>query len=71
MYYITLYIIVNIIIYYIIFIFYKLYILGKLKTTNKVFDSSTKKPFTFRLGKGEVIKGWVSTLVALLHFLHT
>jgi len=31
---------------------------GKLKTNNKVFDSSLKKPFTFRLGKGEVIKGW-------------
>ncbi|KAI5784797.1 hypothetical protein FPQ18DRAFT_352493 [Pyronema domesticum] len=32
--------------------------IGKLKN-GKVFDSNTKgKPFTFRLGKGEVIKGW-------------
>jgi FKBP-type peptidyl-prolyl cis-trans isomerase len=31
---------------------------GRLKSNNKIFDSSTKKPFTFRLGKGEVIKGW-------------
>ncbi|MBW0517723.1 hypothetical protein O181_057438 [Austropuccinia psidii MF-1] len=32
--------------------------IGKL-TNGKVFDSNTKgKPFTFRLGKGEVIKGW-------------
>jgi FK506-binding nuclear protein len=26
---------------------------------NKVFDSNTKgKPFSFKLGKGDVIKGW-------------
>jgi len=31
---------------------------GKLQSNGKVFDSSTKKPFTFRLGSGEVIKGW-------------
>ncbi|KAF8247512.1 hypothetical protein K440DRAFT_601177 [Wilcoxina mikolae CBS 423.85] len=32
--------------------------IGKLNN-GKVFDSNTKgKPFTFRLGKGEVIKGW-------------
>lgn len=31
---------------------------GKLKSNNKIFDSSTKKPFVFRLGKGEVIRGW-------------
>jgi len=32
--------------------------IGKLEN-GKVFDSNTKgKPFTFRLGKGEVIKGW-------------
>jgi FKBP-type peptidyl-prolyl cis-trans isomerase len=32
---------------------------GKL-TNGKVFDSSVtrKEPFTFNLGKGEVIKGW-------------
>lgn len=36
----------------------KMYYVGKLKTTNKVFDSATKKPFSFRLGRGEVIKGW-------------
>ena len=31
---------------------------GKLKTTKKVFDASTKKPFQFKLGLGEVIRGW-------------
>jgi len=32
--------------------------IGKLPN-GKVFDSNTKgKPFTFRLGAGEVIKGW-------------
>eukprot|EP01033_Poteriospumella_lacustris_P010461 gene10461-7436_t len=33
---------------------------GRLKTNNKVFDSSTnpKKPFGFILGRGEVISGW-------------
>ncbi|KAF8520326.1 FKBP-like protein [Hysterangium stoloniferum] len=32
--------------------------IGKLEN-GKIFDSNTKgKPFTFRLGKGEVIKGW-------------
>ena len=30
---------------------------GRL-TNNKVFDKSGKKPFSFRLGMGEVIKGW-------------
>lgn len=32
---------------------------GKL-TNGKVFDSSTKKPFAFKLGMNEVIKGWDS-----------
>jgi FKBP-type peptidyl-prolyl cis-trans isomerase len=32
--------------------------IGRLKTTGKVFDSSLKKPFVFRIGKGEVIRGW-------------
>ena len=37
----------------------KVHYTGRLKTTNKVFDSSIgKRPFTFRLGRGEVIKGW-------------
>ncbi|CAM2714327.1 unnamed protein product [Rotaria socialis] len=32
---------------------------GRLKSNNKVFDSCTKgKPFRFRLGAGEVIRGW-------------
>mmetsp|Transcript_28351 Transcript_28351/g.39162 ORF Transcript_28351/g.39162 Transcript_28351/m.39162 type:complete len:384 (-) Transcript_28351:91-1242(-) len=32
---------------------------GKLKANGKVFDSTKgKKPFTFRLGVGDVIKGW-------------
>ncbi|KAM0720971.1 hypothetical protein Q7P37_003256 [Cladosporium fusiforme] len=33
--------------------------IGKLQKNNKVFDSNKKgKPFTFKLGTGEVIKGW-------------
>ncbi|KAG2490536.1 hypothetical protein HYH03_010930 [Edaphochlamys debaryana] len=31
---------------------------GRLKSNGKVFDKSTGKPFQFRLGVGEVIKGW-------------
>ncbi|KAJ2798093.1 peptidylprolyl isomerase fpr3, partial [Coemansia guatemalensis] len=35
-----------------------MYYIGKL-TNGKVFDQNTKgKPFWFRLGAGEVIKGW-------------
>ena len=33
--------------------------IGKLKDSGKVFDSNKKgKPFSFKLGSGEVIKGW-------------
>ncbi|KPI39279.1 uncharacterized protein AB675_5270 [Cyphellophora attinorum] len=33
--------------------------IGKLESNGKVFDSNkTGKPFSFTLGKGEVIKGW-------------
>ena len=33
--------------------------IGKLQKDNKVFDSNKKgKPFTFKLGAGDVIKGW-------------
>lgn len=33
--------------------------IGKLQKDGKVFDSNKKgKPFTFKLGTGEVIKGW-------------
>jgi len=33
--------------------------IGKLKSNQKTFDSSTQGPgFRFKLGKGEVIKGW-------------
>lgn len=33
--------------------------IGKTATDNKVFDSNKKgKPFGFKIGKGEVIKGW-------------
>lgn len=31
---------------------------GRLKSNGKVFDSSGKRPFTFKLGRGEVIRGW-------------
>ncbi|KAL1117866.1 hypothetical protein AAG570_004179 [Ranatra chinensis] len=35
------------------------YYTGRLKSNNKVFDSATQGPgFKFRLGRGEVIKGW-------------
>jgi FKBP-type peptidyl-prolyl cis-trans isomerase len=30
---------------------------GRLKSNNKVFDSS-QRPFTFKLGRSEVIRGW-------------
>lgn len=37
----------------------QVYYEGRLKTNNKMFDSSTKGPgFKFRLGRQEVIKGW-------------
>jgi len=37
----------------------QMYYEGKLKTNGKVFDSTKSgKPFKFRLGAGEVIKGW-------------
>jgi len=35
----------------------KMHYIGKLQKNGKVFDSSDK-PFTFRLGAGEVIRGW-------------
>ena len=35
----------------------KVHYAGRLKSNNKLFDSS-KKPFVFRLGRSEVIKGW-------------
>jgi len=31
---------------------------GKLASTGAVFDRTKGKPFSFRLGRGEVIKGW-------------
>jgi FKBP-type peptidyl-prolyl cis-trans isomerase len=36
----------------------KVHYIGKLKSNNKVFDSSTQKPFQFRFGRSEVIRGW-------------
>lgn len=36
----------------------KVFYVGRLKSNNKVFDSSVKRPFAFRLGRGEVIRGW-------------
>ena len=47
----------------------KVHYVGKLKSNNKVFDSSTKKPFAFRLGKGEVIKGWDIGVAGTHHYL--
>ncbi|KAK0485862.1 hypothetical protein IW261DRAFT_1559304 [Armillaria novae-zelandiae] len=39
--------------------------IGKL-TSGKIFDSNTKgKPFSFRLGAGEVIKGWDQGLIGM------
>lgn len=39
--------------------FVQVYYEGRLKDNNKMFDSTTKGPgFSFRVGKGEVIKGW-------------
>jgi len=39
--------------------------IGKLQT-GKIFDSNTKgKPFTFRIGVGEVIKGWDIGIVGM------
>lgn len=36
-----------------------MYYEGRLKQNNKMFDSTTKGAgFSFRLGSGEVIKGW-------------
>lgn len=32
--------------------------IGRLKSNGKVFDATKGAPFTFRLGIGEVIKGW-------------
>ncbi|QDZ20019.1 FKBP-type peptidyl-prolyl cis-trans isomerase [Chloropicon primus] len=31
---------------------------GRLKKTGQIFDKSKNKPFSFRLGVGEVIQGW-------------
>ena len=38
----------------------KVHYTGRLKKSNKVFDSSVKRnvPFEFILGKGQVIQGW-------------
>jgi len=35
----------------------KVHYIGKL-INGKTFDACLKKPFPFRLGKGEVIRGW-------------
>lgn len=36
----------------------KMAYVGRLKSNNKVFDASGQKPFVFKLGRSEVIKGW-------------
>lgn len=40
--------------------------IGKLAKNGKVFDQNTKgKPFTFKLGRGEVIKAWDEGIVGM------
>jgi FKBP-type peptidyl-prolyl cis-trans isomerase len=36
----------------------KINYVGRLKSNDRIFDRSDKKPFVFRLGRGEVIRGW-------------
>ena len=36
----------------------KMHYVGRLKSTNNIFDSSKGKPFAFKLGRSEVIRGW-------------
>ena len=36
----------------------KVHYVGKLKSNGNTFDACTTKPFPFRLGTGEVIRGW-------------
>lgn len=36
----------------------KVHYVGRLSKTRKVFDRTNKQPFSFKLGGGEVIKGW-------------
>jgi FK506-binding nuclear protein len=42
----------------------KMHYVGKLQKNGKVFDSSDK-PFSFRLGVGEVIRGWDIGIVGM------
>lgn len=37
--------------------FLRMNYVGRL-TNNRIFDQTKNKPFAFRLGMGEVIKGW-------------
>lgn len=47
-----------------------MYYSGKLQNSGKQFDSCTSgKPFRFRLGKQEVIKGWDSGLIGMINTL--
>lgn len=44
----------------------QVYYQGKLKQNGKQFDACIKgKPFKFRLGAGEVIKGWVNFAIKI------
>ena len=36
----------------------KMHYVGRLKSNNNIFDSSKGKPFAFKLGRSEVIRGW-------------
>ena len=42
----------------------RVHYVGRLEKTGKIFDSS-KRPFRFKIGSGEVIKGWDEGIVGM------